>query len=403
MYHYKIILCTKDHSHDWGACPYAHEKENARRRDPSKFKYSSCICPNAKKPEGCPNGVACPYAHTLFEYWLHPQRFRTQMCRSGAKCQRSLCFFAHSAAELRSPGSTHEQNIPLPLPAAGSVSAPPPAPAGNLLGLSAVQVQQFIDEPVQSIIPLNTAVEQSGSSYGSQASRMLLPPVLGNTSGSVSSNASDTEWVGLSSPVMLSSPIMVLPAQQQQPQQQQVLPSAALLLRLQQQQELQRRQARFMELQLQLKQQQESMHTALLQAELQQQQLAALSHPLQVCGGGAGLNGLTGGPDMTLSGSLLPSLPSNMMPSAVNAASSAGVTPCMLPASQLASLSSSQSMLTVASPLAGLSSLSLSDGHYVSVPSAAGLDCSNIMCLASEPVLMGHLDVAHGNHVQSWL
>lgn len=60
----QVVLCQKRHSHDWGACPYAHEKEKARRRDPQTCKYSSCICPNASKGE-CPNGLNCPYAHTV--------------------------------------------------------------------------------------------------------------------------------------------------------------------------------------------------------------------------------------------------------------------------------------------------------------------------------------------------
>lgn len=102
MYCYKVLLCPKRYSHDWGACPYAHNNESARRRDPQRFSYSSCICPNTGKGE-CLNGPQCRYAHTLFEYWLHPARFRTQMCKSGAGCKRALCFFAHSQNELRQP------------------------------------------------------------------------------------------------------------------------------------------------------------------------------------------------------------------------------------------------------------------------------------------------------------
>lgn len=63
-----MLLCPKRYSHDWGACPYAHYKENARRRDPQKYAYASCICPNISKGQ-CPKGLGCPYAHTLFEYW----------------------------------------------------------------------------------------------------------------------------------------------------------------------------------------------------------------------------------------------------------------------------------------------------------------------------------------------
>lgn len=34
-------------------------------------------------------------------YWLHPQRFKTEMCQFGGKCSRSVCFYAHSMPELR--------------------------------------------------------------------------------------------------------------------------------------------------------------------------------------------------------------------------------------------------------------------------------------------------------------
>jgi hypothetical protein len=36
----------------------------------------------------CPQGDACPYAHNIYEYWLHPSRFRTTMCKEGLSCTR---------------------------------------------------------------------------------------------------------------------------------------------------------------------------------------------------------------------------------------------------------------------------------------------------------------------------
>jgi hypothetical protein len=38
----------------------------------------------------------------VFEYWLHPTRYRTQLCNDGTACLRKICFFAHTVAELRS-------------------------------------------------------------------------------------------------------------------------------------------------------------------------------------------------------------------------------------------------------------------------------------------------------------
>ena len=43
----------------------------------------------------CRRGDACPFAHGVFECWLHPQRYRTQLCADGTACKRRVCFFAH--------------------------------------------------------------------------------------------------------------------------------------------------------------------------------------------------------------------------------------------------------------------------------------------------------------------
>lgn len=50
-------------------------------------------------------GDQCPYAHNVFEYWLHPTRYRTQLCNDGVGCSRRVCFFAHTLQELRVPSS----------------------------------------------------------------------------------------------------------------------------------------------------------------------------------------------------------------------------------------------------------------------------------------------------------
>jgi hypothetical protein len=56
-----------------------------------------------KKMGACIRGERCPYAHNVFEYWLHPTRYRTQLCNDGPVCRRGICFFAHSLDELRVP------------------------------------------------------------------------------------------------------------------------------------------------------------------------------------------------------------------------------------------------------------------------------------------------------------
>jgi hypothetical protein len=40
--------CPLKTSHDWSACPWAHPKEQARRRDPRRYYYLPVLCPFAK-------------------------------------------------------------------------------------------------------------------------------------------------------------------------------------------------------------------------------------------------------------------------------------------------------------------------------------------------------------------
>ncbi|KAK9077685.1 hypothetical protein SSX86_006022 [Deinandra increscens subsp. villosa] len=100
MYEFKIRRCARARSHDWTECPYAHPGEKARRRDPRKFNYSGNPCPEFRKGT-CHRGDTCEYAHGVFECWLHPSRYRTQPCKDGVMCRRRICFFAHTAEQLR--------------------------------------------------------------------------------------------------------------------------------------------------------------------------------------------------------------------------------------------------------------------------------------------------------------
>ncbi|CAL8465210.1 g4745 [Coccomyxa elongata] len=105
MYCMKVLPCSKRFCHDWTVCPYSHPGEKAKRRDPRLFSYTGIACPNMKKDQSCARGDACPYAHNVFEYWLHPTRYRTQLCNDGEKCSRKICFFAHTLEELRVPAN----------------------------------------------------------------------------------------------------------------------------------------------------------------------------------------------------------------------------------------------------------------------------------------------------------
>lgn len=109
MYSYKIQRCPRNRSHDWTECPYAHRGEKAQRRDPRRFNYTAVACP-AFRSGSCPKGDFCEFAHGVFEYWLHPARYRTRACNAGRFCQRKVCFFAHSPEELR-PDTKQKFNL----------------------------------------------------------------------------------------------------------------------------------------------------------------------------------------------------------------------------------------------------------------------------------------------------
>jgi hypothetical protein len=51
MYAFKLRLCSDLHPHDWTLCPYAHEGEVARRRNPA-YHSVSCKAPRAASSTG---------------------------------------------------------------------------------------------------------------------------------------------------------------------------------------------------------------------------------------------------------------------------------------------------------------------------------------------------------------
>ncbi|PKA57215.1 Zinc finger CCCH domain-containing protein 2 [Apostasia shenzhenica] len=120
MYEFKVRRCSRGRSHDWTECPFAHPGEKARRRDPRRFNYSGSSCPDFRKGN-CKKGDSCEYAHGVFESWLHPARYRTQPCKDGTACRRPVCFFAHTAEQLRVfSGNEQHQQQRSPRSAAGS-------------------------------------------------------------------------------------------------------------------------------------------------------------------------------------------------------------------------------------------------------------------------------------------
>ncbi|KAK7311403.1 hypothetical protein RJT34_09533 [Clitoria ternatea] len=127
MFQFKIKNCPRGRSHDWTHCPYAHPAEKARRRDPRKYHYSGVACPDYRKGT-CKRGDTCQFAHGVFECWLHPSRYRTQLCKDGTGCRRRVCFFAHTDDQLRVP----EPFVSSPTSVINSsFSDSPPASPGN--------------------------------------------------------------------------------------------------------------------------------------------------------------------------------------------------------------------------------------------------------------------------------
>lgn len=102
MFSFKVARCSKRFVHDWRACPFAHPTENARRRDPRLARYLPVPCPDYKRGI-CLRGDTCSYSHGVYECWLHPAKYRTQLCKEGPHCRRPVCFFAHSVLDLRQP------------------------------------------------------------------------------------------------------------------------------------------------------------------------------------------------------------------------------------------------------------------------------------------------------------
>ncbi|CAK8568409.1 unnamed protein product [Lathyrus sativus] len=111
MFEYKVRKCQRGRSHDWTECPYSHPGEKARRRDPRKFHYSGTPCSEFRRLGNCTKGDSCYFAHGVFECWLHPSRYRTQLCNDGTACRRRVCFFAHTIDQLRLSGKASPETF----------------------------------------------------------------------------------------------------------------------------------------------------------------------------------------------------------------------------------------------------------------------------------------------------
>lgn len=175
MFQFKVARCSKRYVHDWRACPFAHPTENARRRDPRLVKYLPVPCPDYKRGI-CLRGDACSYSHGVYECWLHPAKYRTQLCKEGPNCRRPVCFFAHSVLDLRQP--THSYD-----PAA---SGSEDVQASVAAMLAAQQQKQAVAAAVAARLSTDGGPASASSSYA----RLSTDEVLNNLQdGRTSSDA----------------------------------------------------------------------------------------------------------------------------------------------------------------------------------------------------------------------
>ncbi|KAB1224749.1 Zinc finger CCCH domain-containing protein 30 [Morella rubra] len=166
MFSFKVRPCSRAYSHDWTECPFVHPGENARRRDPRKYHYSCVPCPDFRKG-ACRRGDMCEYAHGVFECWLHPAQYRTRLCKDGTSCNRRVCFFAHTADELRPLYVSTGSAVPSPRSSASAHSVMDMAAAMSLLPGSPSSISAMSPSPfAQPMSPsANSSVSHSSAAW----------------------------------------------------------------------------------------------------------------------------------------------------------------------------------------------------------------------------------------------
>ncbi|KAK7401197.1 hypothetical protein VNO78_12518 [Psophocarpus tetragonolobus] len=163
MFSFKVRPCSRAYSHDWTECPFVHPGENARRRDPRKFHYSCVPCPEFRKG-ACRRGDMCEYAHGVFECWLHPAQYRTRLCKDGTSCNRRVCFFAHTAEELRPLYVSTGSAVPSPRSAVSTPNVMDMAAAMSLFPGSPSSISSMSPSPfAQPMSPSASGISHSSA------------------------------------------------------------------------------------------------------------------------------------------------------------------------------------------------------------------------------------------------
>ncbi|KAG6494803.1 hypothetical protein ZIOFF_042564 [Zingiber officinale] len=178
MYDFKVRRCVRRRSHDWTECPFAHPGEKARRRDPRKYHYSGTSCPEFRKG-GCKRGDACEFAHGVFECWLHPARYRTQPCKDGTACRRRVCFFAHTADQLRVLSQQQQQQMTPTKPASVGIESYDGSPLRQIAVENYITNQRLSSSPTSTLMssPLSAPSDSPPASPNTAAFlRASWPP-----------------------------------------------------------------------------------------------------------------------------------------------------------------------------------------------------------------------------------
>lgn len=172
MYKFKTLWCPVGVQHDWQACVYAHNYQDARRQ--ISIGYGPRPCPYWAKKDAtadyaqrCPLGLRCPFSHGAKEQLYHPQYFRTVICRDlrAKACPRmKLCAFFHRRAERRKP-PTDTTDYAMPL---AEESLPKD------------WVTDFLSPPFRDAASPGVEEEAGGASANYLASEEPTVPTLGN-------------------------------------------------------------------------------------------------------------------------------------------------------------------------------------------------------------------------------
>uniref|UniRef100_A0A383W1P1 C3H1-type domain-containing protein n=1 Tax=Tetradesmus obliquus TaxID=3088 RepID=A0A383W1P1_TETOB len=213
---FKVLPCSLKHWHNWTTCFYLHPSERARRRNPLTHSYAAVMCPDMQKQGSCAKGDACSQCHNLFEYHMHPDRYRTVMCTDGAACQRQFCFFAHNATELRVPSSAakcqaqdsmSQPASPQPLPLQPQKLQPPlpqPVQQQQQQQLEPLQLQQL--QQLQQQLSLGADFSHCSSSWSTPQNSFELPPLcLTPPRGQAVSSIAAVTAAGGSSPCVVNT------------------------------------------------------------------------------------------------------------------------------------------------------------------------------------------------------